>query len=181
MHELNKSNIEMTDSGAEALPEEKAVLEPGEKVFTVVLLVFGLITFTLALRLWLRMSSPRISSAGALPLFVTGLWVILALMAIFENRKLTSPLSELKDKKAQLLQGLHYAFPLDAAVMLAIIFGYCAALFFGLSFYIATPLFLYGGMCYLSKKDFIKNLLWTAVVMAFIVLVFRVLFGVIFP
>lgn len=181
MDEIKKSNTETAGSNSEASREAKPVLEPGEKVFTIVLLVCGLIAFGLALQLWLRMSQPRISSAGALPLFVTSLWVILTLMALLENRKLTSPLSGLKDKKEQILKGLRYAFPLDVAVMLCFIIGYCTALYFGLSFYIATPLFLYGGMCYLSRKNFVKNLLWTAVVMAFIVLVFRILFGVIFP
>lgn len=51
----------------------------------------------------------------------------------------------------------------------------------GLSFYVATPLFLYGCMCYLMRKSYLKNILWTALVMAFIILVFRMLFSVIFP
>lgn len=181
MDKNNSKNIELPQTNEEASPEEKAVLAPGEKVFTVVLLILGLIAFLLSLQLWFKMDTPRISSAGALPLFVTGLWVVLAVMAIFENLKLTSPLSGLENTKDRLLKGLGYAFPLDVAVMLAIVIGYCVALYLGLSFYIATSLFLYGGMCYLSKKNFVKNLLWTAVVMAFIVLVFRVLFGVVFP
>lgn len=180
MDKIKKSDIDYTDS-VEASPGEKPVLEAGEKVFTVVLLVFGLIAFAMSLQLWMKMSEPKISSAGALPLFVTGLWVILAAMAIFENRKLTSPLSGLKDRSEQLIEGLQYAFPRDIAVMLAFIVAYCLVLYLGLSFYIATSLFLYGGMCYLSKKHFIKNLLWTAMIMTFIVLVFRVMFGVVFP
>lgn len=71
--------------------EEKPVLEAGEKAFTIVLLAMGLLAFGLALGLWLRMDEPRIASAGALPLFVTGLWVVLAFLSVIENRKLTSP------------------------------------------------------------------------------------------
>lgn len=161
--------------------EPKLILEAGEKAFTIVLFVLGLIAFGLALQLWLQMSQPRSASAGALPLFVSILWVVLSFMAILENRKLASPLSGIKAFKERLIKGLSYAIPLEVAVMLGAIFAYCAALNFGLSFYIATPLFLFGGMCYLSKKQFLKNLIWTIGVMAFVVLVFRMLFGVIFP
>jgi hypothetical protein len=76
---------------------------------------------------------------------------------------------------------LAYAFPIDVLVILGAVLVYCILLFVGVSFYIATPLFLYGSMCYLMKKDYLKNILWTALVMAFIVLVFRMLFGVVFP
>ena len=55
------------------------------------------------------------------------------------------------------------------------------ALVLGINFYISTGLFLYATMCYLLRKDFLKNILWTALVMAFIVVVFRMLFGVVFP
>lgn len=65
--------------------------------------------------------------------------------------------------------------------MLLAILAYCALLLAGVSFYIATPLFLYGSMCFLTRRNYLKNILWTAVVMAFIVVVFRLLFGVIFP
>lgn len=182
MDEKNKDTLNTTGTEQPRQPqEEKPVLEAGEKVFTLALHAVGLIAFGLALNLWLQMDEPRIASAGALPLFVTGLWVLLALLAVIENRKLTSPLSGLKDMKEKVRKGLAYAFPLSVVVMLAAIFAYCAALYFHLSFYIATPLFLYGSMCYLSKKGFLKNIIWTAIVMAFIILVFRMLFGVVFP
>lgn len=180
MDEKNKDTLNTAEPEQQS-QESKPILEAGEKVFTFALFGVGLLAFGLALNLWMQMDAPRIASAGALPLFVTSLWVILSFLAIIENRKLTSPLSGLKDWKEKVHKGLQYAFPLDVVVMLAAIFAYCAALYFGLSFYIATPLFLYGSMCYLSKKGFLKNLIWTAIIMAFIILVFRMLFGVVFP
>lgn len=172
-----KENITMEEQPR----EEKAVLAPGERVFSVVLLIVGLVAFGLALELWLRMSEPRISSAGALPLFASGVWVILAFITMLQNFKLTSPLSALPDMKEKIKKGLEYAFPIEVLVMLGAILVYCILLAVGLSFYVATPLFLYATICYLTKKDFLKNILWTAIVMAFAILVFRMMFGVVFP
>ncbi|MBQ9595318.1 MAG: tripartite tricarboxylate transporter TctB family protein, partial [Synergistaceae bacterium] len=69
----------------------------------------------------------------------------------------------------------------NVLIMLVLIVAYCVALLEGVSFYIATPAFLYISMCYLMRRDFLKNIIWTGIVMAFIVLVFRVLFSVVFP
>lgn len=156
-------------------------LEAGEKVFAIVLLILGAAAFGLSLELWMRMKEPRIASAAAMPLFVSGLWTLLALLTVIENVKLTTPLSKMQSWKEKLWSGLVYAMPRNVVVILLAILLYCAALRLGISFYIATPLFLYGTMCYLLRKGYLKNILWTAIVMAFVVIVFRMLFNVIFP
>lgn len=161
--------------------EGKPVLAAGEKAFAVIVLLAGLGAFGLALELWTRMSEPKIASAAALPLFVSGLWVILALLTVIENFRLDTPLTGVSDWREKLRAGLRCAVPKETAVMLLAILAYCALLLAGVSFYIATPLFLYGSMCCLTRRNFLKNILWTAAVMAFIVVVFRLLFGVIFP
>lgn len=161
--------------------ESKPVLEAGEKVFSLALLVVGLIALGLSLELWSRMSEPKIASAAALPLFVSILWVLMALITVLENIKLKSPLSGIKNLGEKAWKGLQYAFPMDVLVMLLAIVAYCVALVIGVNFYVSTSIFLYGTMCYLLRKGFLKNILWTALVMAFIVLVFRMLFGVVFP
>ena len=53
-------------------------LGAGEKVFAVVILILGIAAFGLALNLWMQMKEPRIASAAAMPLFVSGLWVVMA-------------------------------------------------------------------------------------------------------
>lgn len=179
MKERDK-NRSLEDAPAQT-EEHKPALAAGEKVFAVVLLLTGLAAFGLALELWSRMNEPKIASAAAMPLFVSGLWVIMALLTVIENFKLDTPLTGMSSLKEKLLAGLRYALPLDVVIMLAGILVYCVLLMIGISFYIATPLFLYGSMCYLMRKDYVKNILWTAIVMAFIVLVFRMLFSVIFP
>lgn len=171
-------NTDQEQAAAEPVQEEKYPLAAGEKVFAVVLLILGIAALGLSLELWLRMSEPRIASAAAMPLFVSAMWTIMALLTVIENFKLKTPLT---GKEKKIWAGLRYAMPVEVVVMLLAIFAYCVALLVGLSFYIATPLFLYGTMCYLTRKDYLKNILWTAIVMAFIVLVFRMLFSVVFP
>lgn len=179
MEERNQSRAPESAPAGEG--ERKPALAAGEKAFAAVLLLAGLVAFGLSLELWTRMSEPRISSAAALPLFVSGLWVILALLTVIENFRPDTPLTGVSGWKKKLWAGLRCAIPNEAAVMLLAILAYCTLLLAGVSFYIATPLFLYGSMCCLTRKEFLKNLLRTAVVMAFIVVVFRMLFGVIFP
>ncbi len=159
-------------------------LEAGEKVFSFILLIIGVIALKLSVDLWFSISlrrGPRIASAAAVPVFVSGLWVILALWTVIENFKLTTPLSNVKGFGTKFIKAIQYALPLNVVIMLVAIVAYCVALVEGVSFYIATPAFLYFSMCYLTRKDYLKNILWTACVMAFIVLVFRMLFSVVFP
>lgn len=159
-------------------------LEAGEKVFSFILLIVGIIALKLSVDLWFSISlrkGPRIASAAAVPVFVSALWVILSLWTVIENFKLTTPLSKIKSSGEKIIKAIAYALPLNVVVMLALIVGYCVALVEGISFYIVTPAFLYMSMCYLTRKDYVKNILWTGIVMAFIVLVFRVLFSVVFP
>lgn len=151
----------------------------GEKGFALILLLLGAAAFAMALALWRRMSAPRAASAAALPLFVSGLWVILALVTVIENARRSAPPSG--GGGDRLREALRRALPRNVAVMLGAVVLYCALLVLRVNFYIATPLFLYGAMCFLTRGSYAKNLLWTAVVMAFIVLVFRLLFGVVFP
>lgn len=159
-------------------------LEAGEKVFSFILLIVGVIALKLSVDLWFSISlrrGPRIASAAAVPVFVSALWVIMSLWTVIENFKLSTPLSKIKGTGEKIMKALAYALPLNVLIMLVLIVAYCAALVEGVSFYIATPAFLYISMCYLMRKDYVKNILWTGIVMAFIVVVFRLLFSVVFP
>ena len=159
-------------------------LEAGEKVFSFILLIVGVIALKLSVDLWFSISlrrGPRIASAAAVPVFVSALWVIMSLWTVIENFKLSTPLSKVKGMGEKIMKALAYALPLNVLIMFVLIVAYCVALVEGVSFYIATPAFLYISMCYLMRKDYVKNILWTGIVMAFIVVVFRLLFSVVFP
>ena len=175
-------NLEV-DTGDMIVVKEHS-LEAGEKVFSFILLIVGVIALKLSVDLWFSISlrrGPRIASAAAVPVFVSALWVLMSLWTVIENFKLTTPLSKVKGVGEKIMKALAYALPLNVIIMLALIVAYCVALVEGVSFYIATPAFLYISMCYLMRKDYLKNILWTGIVMAFIVLVFRMLFSVVFP
>lgn len=175
-------NLEVSTDDLIVVKEHQ--LEAGEKVFSVILLLVGAVALKLSIDLWFRIPlrrGPRIASAAAVPVFVSALWVILALITVLENFKLTTPLSGVSGIGNKIVKALAYAFPLNVTIMLGAIVAYCVALVEGVSFYIATPVYLYFSMCYLTRKDFLKNIIWTALVMAFIILVFRMLFSVVFP
>ncbi|MBE7004579.1 MAG: tripartite tricarboxylate transporter TctB family protein [Ruminococcaceae bacterium] len=149
--------------------------EPGALGFAVALLLLGAVAFAAALALWSRMSEPRVSSAAALPLFVSGLWVLMALW-----NALTCAMQK-KTDAVGVREALRHALPPRTLALLALTASYCALLYGGVGFLIATPLFLYAAMCFLLRGDYVKNLLRAAVVTALIWLVFHAAFGVVLP
>ena len=158
------------ETAAEAVKQLKA----GEKAFTAALFLLGAAAFWQSLALWFKMNQPAIASAAALPLFASGLWMALCLATLLTSPRRTVPAGGLR-------QALRYTFPYPLPSMLAAIAAYCTALLLHVNFYIATPLFLWGAMCYLTRRDFLKNILWTALIMGFILLIFTMLFHVILP
>jgi len=158
----------------------EAELKPGEKFFTGVLLSLGIFFFWHAWQLWQQVSPPRDSSAAAIPLIMTGLWVVLTLYIFIQNIRKKTPLSGLK-LGGKVWSGLLYLFPKDVLIVLGVIAVYCALLLLRFSFFVVTVPFLYGIMCYLTRKNFLKNILWTAIVIIFTVVVFGMLFNIRFP
>lgn len=156
-------------------------LAAGEKGFAVGLLVWGLIAFALSMELWGRMKEPKAASAAAVPVFVSALWSFLALLTVIENGKRSTPLSSVKSGVEKGKEALFYLFPKPVRVMIGFIVVYCVMLLMGVSFYLATILFLYGSMCCLTGREYGKNMGWSLLVMGFIILVFRMLFRVVFP
>ena len=171
---VNKDNTESEQNTA-------PVLKAGEKLFTYLLFLAGVFFFCYSLRLWLTMEPPRSASAAALPLGMSLLWTVLSLTLIAGNHFKKTPLGGIKSRREKIRDGLRYAFPKEILVMAGAVIIYCTLISMGPGFYIATPLFLFGTMSYLTRKLSLWNVLWTAVIMAFTVTVFRILFGVVFP
>ena len=156
-------------------------LKPGEKLFVGILLLVGLFFLWHSIQLWLSVSPPRESSAAILPLLMTSLWVILTLGIFIQNLRKKTPLSEIKQWKNKIWNGLKYTFPIEVTVVLGAVVVYCVLLMAGISFYLLTALFLYGTMCYLMKTGYLKNIIWTAIFMVFTIVVFGILFNIAFP
>lgn len=150
--------------------------EPGALAFAAVVLLLGGAAFAMALRLWLEMKEPREASAAALPLFVSALWVLMALWNLLACRA-----AEDGRKRAEAAEPLRHALPPRVLGMLGMIAAFCLLLYLGVGFVIAAPLFLYAAMCFLLRGDYGRNLLRAAAVTALIVLVFRAAFGVVLP
>jgi hypothetical protein len=153
-------------------------LQTGEKGFTVFLLLVGLFFTWQSWKLYCN--APGASSYGAVPLACSVMITVFALAILLTNLKKHTPLHGLA-----LGQKLKTAFrtilPGDVLVIVGLGVAYCLALYLDAGFMIATPIFLWCTMSFLSRGKFVKNLLWTALCMLFIYLVFRVLFSVVLP
>jgi len=152
----------------------RADLKPGEQAFMAALFLLGGAALWQSLRLWLYLSEPRLASAAALPLAASLLWTLLSLIILIQSPRQTRPANALG-------RALGYVLPPPLPAMLTGIALYCLALLLNVSFYIATPLFLWGAMCYLMRQNYLKNMLWTALCMGFITLIFKALFNVVLP
>ena len=104
----------------------------------------------------------------------------LSIVIIITNMFHKSDISgmSLKEKAAAVVKHL---FSLDVLIMLVMIIAYCVLLANGITFIISSPVFLWASMTYLERGNFVKNILFTAIVMAFVILVFKVGFHVVLP
>lgn len=154
-------------------------LQPGEKGFT--LIFFMISCYFLYHAVLLYQKSPGASSYGAIPLFVCIIISILLFVMLVTGIK--KPTVNASDDHSSSLPKvvLNYVLPKNLTVILAFIVLYCIALGIGVGFYIATPVFLWASMCFLMKKDYVKNILWMALCMVFIWGVFSLLFSVVLP
>ncbi len=146
----------------------------GKKTFDLILFFSGLVFFFLSLKMWFHMEEPRLSSAAALPLFVSGIWTILMLSVLFENRKI------IKVAKPSFVDAFKQLFPKEVLAIVAFVLVFCMSLSV-LPFMVASGIFLYASMCYLKRKSYLGNFAWTALIMVFIFVVFELVFGVTLP
>lgn len=173
--------------------EDKKPFLSGEKGFAVFWLIFGLFFFYQSVLLYQK--KPGLDSCAAIPLFVTGVVVVCSLIILFIDRKAPSQSSG-KPLGVVVKNTLQTMFPLDVLVTMILILLYCIALYIELGFYPSTAVFLWIAMNWFMRKDFIddkkidgkrfvkvalKNVMWTAVCLLFILLVFSYLFKVVLP
>lgn len=158
----------------------KTDLQPGEKGFTIVLLAFCAFLLYRSILLWQQ--APGINGPAIVPVLASGLPALLLAISVLTNFWKTTPLSKagLSGKEKYDLV-VTYLFSRNVLVTLVAIVAYCVLLNMGISFYIVSSLFLWGLMSFLAKGNYIKNILWTALTMAFIFGVFQVMFSVVMP
>lgn len=156
--------------------KQKIILAPGEFAFGVCLLAFGIIGLILSIKLFAEASGNKLASAGALPLIASIVLVALSVYilikeTIFLKREDGSIFGKIK-------KAIFYVFPKDLVVVILAIAAYSFILFLGLNFYIASAIFLWGLMSYLSRGKLIRNILITAIVVLILFLIFGLAFGV---
>lgn len=152
--------------------------KPGEKVFTLILFIVGAL-FTKGS--WsMYKADPTLQGYGTVPLFCGIMIMVFSAFILLRSLRTKSEVAGLsfKEKAAELRKHL---FAGDVIITLLIILAYCALLAFNVPFIIASPLFLWGAMTYLRRGGWIKNIIYTAIIMVFVILVFNVGFSVVLP
>ncbi|MDL2235390.1 tripartite tricarboxylate transporter TctB family protein [Christensenellaceae bacterium OttesenSCG-928-L17] len=162
-------------------PAQETPARPGKTVFAAALCLLAGVCFFFALKLYVSMEPPRAASAGALPLIASGLFVVLSCMDFVRGYQKRAPKGERESYFALARRTLLFVFPRDVLVLLAGVIAYCVLLLCNVNFYIVTTLFLYGGMCYFTRGNYVKNAILTGAVMLLVWLLFDRLFGVVFP
>lgn len=187
---MSSSNESLT---TEKQTDDQKPFLSGEKGFAVFWLLFGLFFFWQSVLLY--QEHPGIDSCASIPLFVSGAIVVCALIILFIDRNAPSK-SHGKPVKEVIQDSLITMFPLDIVVALVMMLIYCIALNMGLGFYPSTFCFLWILMTWFMRNQYIrnrqfdgkifgkiaiKNILWTAICLIFILLVFTYLFSVVLP
>ena len=151
----------------------------GERGFSIILLIVGVLALIESIRMFMK--EPTSSSFGALPLFLSSVMVIFMLKIIlFEDRK-SEPENKTSSFKELFNSTINYIFPKDIVVMFFLLILYCVLLAFGLGFEISSTIFLIIAMTYLMRGQVFKNVIYTGLSMAFILVVFKTIFQVILP
>nr|WP_312579007.1 tripartite tricarboxylate transporter TctB family protein [Sedimentibacter sp.] len=153
--------------------------KPGEIGFSIILLCVGIGALIESIKMFLK--DPTASSFGALPLFLSVVIVFFMLKIIlFEDRKSGSENDNLSFKEKVKLS-VNHAFTKDVLIVFFMLVCYCLMLFLNLGFNISTTIFLFVSMCYLMGGKYIKNIIFTVAIMAFILILFKTIFQVILP
>ncbi len=164
--------------------ERKAVIsmekktKPGEKGFTLILFVIGALFTKGSLDMY--RADPTLEGYGTVPLFCGLMIMVLSAFILLGSLRTKSEISgQPVGEQASAVK--KHLFNGDVIVMLLIILAYCGLLAFNVPFIISSPLFLWGSMTYLCRGGWLKNIIYTALVMIFVILVFSVGFNVVLP
>jgi len=180
MEEKDKKPQEViVDAEEEMKNKVNAPFLPGEKGFPLFFLVIGLFFMYQSWQLVVKAAATK-ATYGDLPMFVSTVITLLSIVLLIQDRNAPSESAGLSFRE-KFLAMIRFLFPKEVTVVIILILGYCMMLNFGLGFYIATPIFLWVSICFLMKKDYIKNILWTAVCILFIYVVFSTIFAVVLP
>ena len=150
-------------------------LKPGEKGFTIFLLIFGVFALYNSLNLFLK--DPKIISYGTFPLILSVLLIVFNSYVLFNYKNKKKKDSQSKET----LNVLEYLLPLKVLKLLAFMILYCIALFVGIGFELSTSVFLLISIYFFCKTSLKKKLIYTAITMGSILVVFKYVFKILLP
>ena len=154
---------------------EKRNLRAGENLFAWLLLGLGLFALIQA---YLISGFSSIKSAGTFPMGAAAVMVVSMVLVLLNNRKLAKP--DTGGIKAELRQAAIEVLPKVFLVYSAVIIGYMI-LIQPLHFLPSSFAFLLLSMIYLKGGKPLKALIISAVMLAFIYVVFQYFFRVVLP
>ena len=151
----------------------KPARRPGEIAFAVLCVVFGLVAFGQAYGI---SGFGGLSTPGVFPMLATGAMVVSGLFILAGTvRRPAEPGTE--SAGARFWREM---LPLRHCVMLGLMLAYLAALPL-LGFVVASALFLFAAFQYLWRRNVLVTLVLSAVSLAAIYVVFRIVFQVVLP
>lgn len=157
-------------------------MKPGERIASILFLLFSLYFLVESLRMFL--DDPQPSSYGALPLFASIVMVASMLKVIFvDDFKRRGALSG-EGWKQQAKAALNYVLSKDVILFILFIIGYIVLLLLRVGFILSSAIFMIGSMLYLmprDKKNIVSDVVFTVVLLAFLYLAFRVAFRIVLP
>ncbi len=159
--------------------KNKFARKPGEKGFSIIILVIGILFLIESIRMF--MEEPTSSSYGALPLFLSVSIVILMLKIILVEYRNKGTNKEKVSLMDSITSVKNYVFTKDIVFQFIFVAAYCILLILGLGFEISSSLFLLVSMTYLMRGQLLKNSAYTLITMFFILIVFKTVFQVILP
>ncbi len=152
--------------------------KPGEKGFPFLLLLLGI--FITAESVKMYREAPTLEGYGTMPLICGILIIILSVFIILNNFRYKSEITGLPvGEQAKAI--LSHLCSKEVMVMMALIVVYCIVLNAGVPFLVSSPVFLWVSMTYLRRGGYVRNIVYTLIIMVFIYLVFKVAFQVVFP
>lgn len=153
-------------------------VKPGERVFNLVLLALGIY---ITIESWkMYRESPSLSGYGTVPLICGILLTVLSAYALVRAFMAPGGIAGLSFRR-KTMAVVRHLFSIDVLVTLLLIIAYCVSMAAGAPFVIATPVFLWISMTYLRRGAYLRNVLYTALVFAFVYLIFHVGFNVVLP
>lgn len=154
----------------------------GEKLFIFLFAAISVVAFVLSIQLFQKDSS--LSGAGIFPLCAAVILVISAGFMIWEMRKCESAFEAGTSLLQKGKETLQYLFPDKLSIVIAYVIAY-GVLMVVIGFNPATFLFLAATMITLSEdrslKGIGKDLIYSAILLAFIWFVFQYVFRVVLP